>query len=243
MLKLRQAQLTMWDYFLPDELLHLNEELACIDAMLDDEVFMAPFMGRWNVKVGRPTVPVETFLRMMYLKNRYGFGYHTLEAEVRDSLQWRRFCRIALDQRVPDHSTLVKLNKKYGDDTVQELNKVLVAKATQEKIIRSRKLRVDTTVVESNIHYPTDAHLLADAIKTIAHKAKKIRNAVAGAGPTVVDRSRFAKKRILGIGKLLKRRIGDAKPSRISRPEKLKSSISQICGTINSDSMKSLGKT
>jgi len=210
MLKLRQDQMTIWDCVLPKELLNLNEELASIDKILDDEVFMKPFLKHWNVRIGRPTVPVETYLRMMYLKTRYKFGYHTLVDEVRDSFQWRRFCRISIDEKVPDHSTLVKLTQKYGEKIVQELNQALITKVTEEKVIRSRKLRVDTTVVESNIHYPTDSHLLADAIKVITRKAKKIQKALGESAPTVVDRSRSAKKRILAIGKLLKRRSGQA---------------------------------
>lgn len=68
--------MTVWDFVLPDELLHLNEILVSGDEILDDEVCMKSFLTRWNVKVGRPTVPVETYLRMMYLKTRYAFGYH-----------------------------------------------------------------------------------------------------------------------------------------------------------------------
>lgn len=164
--------------------------------------------------MGRPSVPVDTYLRLMYLKFRYGFGYEVLVDEVSDSILWRHFCRIPLDKKVPDSTTLIRLAKKYGDDTVQKLNDILVAKATKERLTRSRKLRVDTTVIESNIHYPTDSQLLSDGIKTITRKAKQLRKVLGetavGIIPTVTDRCRSAKNRILKIGKVLKRRSREA---------------------------------
>lgn len=137
-----------------------------------------------------------------------------LVAEVSDSIQWRRFCRIPLDEAVPHSTTLIKLTKKYGNNTVQQLNDALVIKATRERLIRSQKLRIDTTVVQSNVHYPTDAQLLADGIKTITKKAKQIRKVLGEAAkeviPVVTDRCRSTKKRILEIGKVLKRRSKEA---------------------------------
>ena len=211
MLKLRAGhQMTVWDCLLPDELRHLNDELTTVGKLLDDQIFMAPFLEKWNIKIGRPTVAVETYLRLMYLKYRYGFGYETLVAEVNDSLQWRQFCRIPLDKRVPHSTTLIKLTQKYGDETIHELNKALIEKATQEKIIRTRKMRTDTTVVESNIHYPTDSQILADGIKAITRQAKKIRQVVGATIPAITDRCRSTKKKILAIAKVLKNRTGEA---------------------------------
>ena len=95
MLRLKDSQLTFWDAMLPAELLELKEELAKVDAILDDEDFLAPFIERFNTRIGRPTVPVETYLRLMYLKFRYQLGYEALVEEVKDSIQWRYFCRIS----------------------------------------------------------------------------------------------------------------------------------------------------
>lgn len=129
------------------ELLGLSEELAEVDALLDDPRFMKPFLEWFNTRVGRPTVPVETYLRLMYLKYRYGLGYETLVKEVSDSIIWRRFCRIPLSQKVPHATTVIKLTKRYGPQTVEELNRALVAKAREKKVVRGKKLGVDTTVV------------------------------------------------------------------------------------------------
>lgn len=100
MLMLKQdPQITLWETVLPLELLTLNNELARVDAILDDEVFMAPFLERFDTNIGRPTIPVETYLRLMYLKHRYELGYEVLVDEVSDSIKWRHFCRIPLDKR------------------------------------------------------------------------------------------------------------------------------------------------
>lgn len=206
MLRLRNEQLTIWDFALPEQVLELSKELKTIGELLDDEKFMQPFLSHWNIRIGRPTVPVETYLRLMYLKFRYAFGYETLVAEVSDSIKWRRFCRINLDATVPHSTTLIKLTQKYGEEMVEQLNKALVVKASQDKITRNRRLRTDTTVTESNIHYPTDAQLLADAIQLITRQAQSLRDTVASTMPKMINRCRSAKKRILEIGKTLKRR-------------------------------------
>ncbi|MGB9894151.1 MAG: transposase, partial [Candidatus Saccharicenans sp.] len=160
MLRLRDPQLTLWDTVLPPEVTELNKELAKVDQLLDDESFMAPFMERFKARLGRPTIPIETYLRMMYLKYRYALSYEVLVQEVSDSIKWRRFCRIPLTHKVPHSTTLIKLTKRCGPELVRQLNKALVERAQEKKVIRGRKLRVDTTVVEANIHHPTDASLL-----------------------------------------------------------------------------------
>jgi IS5 family transposase len=90
---------SLWEAVLPEELRRLPAELERVDAILDDDRFLVPFRSRLTATTGRPTIPVETYLRLMYLKYRYGLGYETLVREVADSCSWRRFCRIALDAR------------------------------------------------------------------------------------------------------------------------------------------------
>ena len=83
MLRLRDGQGTLWDEFLPPEVRVLSDELTAIDTLLDDDRFLAPFSKRLMSNVGRPTIPMETYLRLMYLKHRYSLGYETLVKEVR----------------------------------------------------------------------------------------------------------------------------------------------------------------
>jgi transposase, IS5 family len=79
----------------------LPGELAKVDAILDDDRLLAPFRSRLTARIGRPTIPIETYLWLMFLEHRYGLGYETLCREVADSFTWRRFCRIAVDGRCP----------------------------------------------------------------------------------------------------------------------------------------------
>jgi IS5 family transposase len=209
MLRLKDPQLCLWDVLLPPELCQLSDELAKVDKILSDDRFLAPFLSRFNVKIGRPTVPVETYLRLMYLKYRYGLGYEVLVQEVSDSVQWRRFCRIPLTEKVPHSTTLIKLTKRFGPKVLEELNQLLVHKAYDQKIIRGRKLQVDTTVVEANIHHPTDASLLQDGVRAVTRLVKKLQAAGMAVKTTFRDRQRSVRKKIFLINKVLKRRSGE----------------------------------
>ena len=95
----------LWESILPDELLRLPAELARVDALLEDRRFFTPFRAYIDATFGRPSLPVETYLRLMFLKVRYRLGYESLCAEVADSIAWRLFCRIGTDERVPHPTT------------------------------------------------------------------------------------------------------------------------------------------
>ena len=84
-------QPTLWDSILPPELLVLPVELGRVDALLDDPVFFAPFAAYFDSRIGRPSIPMETYLRLMFLKFRYRLGYESLCREVADSISWQRF--------------------------------------------------------------------------------------------------------------------------------------------------------
>jgi len=115
-----------WDALLPPEVRRLPDELARIDAYLDDERFITPWRALFAARLGRPSVPVQTLLRLLYLKHRYQLGYRTLCREVADSISWRRFCHIPLDQPVPHPTTLVKLVGRAGPKTIEQLNHALL---------------------------------------------------------------------------------------------------------------------
>ena len=90
---------------MPEELRRLPEELARVDALLDDPVFFTPFVRLFDPRMGRPSTPMETYVRLMFLKFRYRLGFESLCPEVSDSITWRQFCRIGLDQPVPHPTT------------------------------------------------------------------------------------------------------------------------------------------
>src|SRR5213592_995140 len=126
MLRERSVGESLWEAVLPAELRELPAELGKVDAILDDDRFMAPFRARLTATIGRPTIAIETYLRLMYLKHRYGLGYEMLCGEVADSFTWRRFCRIGLDGWVLDPSTLMELTKRLGPGLLEELNAELL---------------------------------------------------------------------------------------------------------------------
>ena len=203
-----QQNPSFWESVLPPELFQMNEELTRVDTLFDDERFFAPFRERFGTRMGRPTTAVTTYLGMMYLKHRYQLGYEVLVKEVKDSFAWRRFCHLSLADRVPDSTTLIKLTHKYGEDTVRALNDALLLKLKEGKVVRGRKLRIDTTVVESDIHHPTDTGLLTDGIRVITRVVSKLKKVVPGIGSRFVKHTRKAKKVYLGLMKVMKGRTG-----------------------------------
>lgn len=140
MLRTRNVQPSLWESVLPEVCLRLPAELQRVDELLDDERFFAPFRGYFDARIGRPSVPVETYLRLMFLKHRYRLGFETLCREVSDSISWRRFCRIDIDAPVPHPTTLMKLTTRCGPTLVTELNETLLVTAHERKLVRLGKV-------------------------------------------------------------------------------------------------------
>jgi transposase, IS5 family len=195
-------QPTLWDAILPSELLVLPVELARVDALLDDPVFFAPFAAYFDARIGRPSIPVETYLRLMFLKFRYRLGYELLCREVADSISWQRFCKISLGTRVPHPITLMKITSRCGDDVVAALNEALLVKAAAGKLLRTDRVRADTTVVEADVGYPTDSGLLAKAVGAMCRSVVRIK----ATGTRVRDRRRSAGRRARSIASKLRLR-------------------------------------
>ena len=115
-------------------------------------------------------------------------------AEVSDSIHLRRFCRIGLIERVPDESTVRKLTRRIGAETVSEMTRALIVKATREKRFRPRAVRIDSTVIEADVNYPTDAGLASQRGAGAGAGGPQARQADqgeegAGAGSLAVDGS------------------------------------------------------
>jgi transposase, IS5 family len=199
-------QPSLWESLLPEEVRRLPEELARVDALLDDPAFFAPFVPFFDERMGRPSTPMETYLRLMFLKFRYRLGYESLCREVADSITWRRFCRIPLDGRLPHPTTLMKLTTRCGSAAVDGLNEALLAKASEAKVLRTNRVRADTTVVAANVAYPTDSGLLAKSVRRIGATAKRIQAAGGATRTTLRDRSRAAGKRAHAIASKLRSR-------------------------------------
>jgi len=210
-LRVTTPPLATCDALLPAHATLLPTELARVAAYLDHERFVAPWRAHFHARLGRPSISNMSLLRVLYLKHRYQLGYESLCREVADSISWRRFCHIGLDQPVPHPTTLVKLVRRAGPQAIEQLNHALLAKLAGDKLLRARKLRIDTTVVAANICYPTDAGLAADAVRVLARAARRVRVAVPAVTRRVQDRSRAVGKRLRALGRTLRRRTGDAK--------------------------------
>jgi IS5 family transposase len=211
MLRTRAVEVSLWEAVLPEEVLRLPEELARVDALLDDPAFFAPFVPFFDPRLGRPSTPMEVYLRLMFLKFRYRLGYESLCREVADSITWRRFCRIPLDGQVPHPTTLMKLTTRCGTAAVDGCNQALLAKAAEAKLLRTSRLRADTTVVSADVAYPTDSGLLAKAVRRIAAAGRRVQ-AAGGATRTLIrDRSRAAGTRAREIGAKLRLRTAQSR--------------------------------
>jgi IS5 family transposase len=206
MLRTQAPGVSLWEAVLPEEVLRLPAELARVDALLDDPAFFAPFVPFFDPRLGRPSTPMEVYLRLMFLKFRYKLGYEGLCREVSDSITWRRFCRIPLDGQVPHPTTLMKLTTRCGTAAVDGCNEALLAKAAEVKLLRTSRLRADTTVVPADVAYPTDSGLLAKAVRRIAAAGRRVQAAGGATRTRVRDRSRGAGRRAREIGAKLRLR-------------------------------------
>jgi transposase, IS5 family len=212
---------SLWDEALPVEVKELPEDLAGLGRLLADPGLLAPIYERFRREViedkravltdGRPTIAIETYIRLMVLKARYRWGYRSLVAEVSDSIHLRRFCRISLSERVPDESTVRKLTRRIGADTVNELTRVLIVQATRSKRFRPRAVRIDSTVIEADVRYPTDAGLAAHGVRALAREAKKLAKLVKEQKRRVRDRSRAMGRTLRAVTRTIRRRSGEAK--------------------------------
>jgi transposase, IS5 family len=211
----------LWDDALPVEVKELPADLAGLDVLLCDHELLWPIVERWQQEFretgrlvlteGRPTIAMETYVRLMVLKARYRWGYRSLVAEVSDSIHLRRFWRISLTERVPDESTVRKLTRRIGPETVAELTRALIVKATREKRFRPRAVRIDSTVIEADIKQPTDAGLASHGVRALAREGRKLAKLVAEKRSRVRDRSRAMGRKLRGIARTIRRRSGEAK--------------------------------
>jgi IS5 family transposase len=138
---------------------------------------------------------------MLILKHVRNWSYEVLEREVRANVVYRSFCRVGME-KVPDAKTLVRLGQVIGAETIAALHARVVALAQERGVIQGRKLRVDTTVVETNIHYPTDSGLLNDGARVLTRTMNKIASKAGGL--KVRDRTRSVSKRVMAIAQAVR---------------------------------------
>lgn len=219
MVRRQYEQRSVFEMILPDGDKLWDNTLHRIDEVLEDEELVdrvedALAARRLKSRTrGRRGTPAAVVLRLLVLKHLYDWSFADCEREVRGSLVYRSFCRIDCE-RVPDQKTLIRLARAVGPEVCQQVQERLVALARQRRIVRGRKLRVDTTVVETNIHYPTDSTLLGDGVRVITRTVKKLEGLVGKAQARLRDRTRSVRHQIFEIVQQ-SRRVGKELPAKM----------------------------
>ena len=171
-------QFSFGDSFIDPSLYELDEELRKVDKLLSQTNLLKPFEEVFDKSMGRPGTAVGIYLRMMYLKFRWGLSYEEVEREVRERLPWRYFCHLSLMDQVPDSTTLIKLNHRFGEERVGKLNQELVRSLVKTRSIKPRRIRIDSTTLEAHISYPNDVGVLHQAVKTLTRTAASLGNKI-----------------------------------------------------------------
>ena len=191
------------------------------DEQLVDQVFEAlTKRHQESARTGRPSTPAEVVLRTLVLKHLRGWSYEQLQWEMTGNFVYRRFCRIDGGD-VPDAKTMVRYGQLLGGEALERLFARVVELAKLRDVTKGRRLRVDTTVVEAPIHYPTDSGLLADAARVLSREVGKAEEAGAKLPFVRTDVRRSLARRLLEIGYALRQRGDEAKEALVKPYKRL----------------------
>ena len=207
MIEMRRAQRSFGDGLIAEEVSDLREDwMRHADQVLADEQMVAAVyeaLGKRHPKSrsrGRLGTPAEVVLRLLILKHIRNWSYGVLEREVRANLVYRDFTRVG-GAKTPDAKTMGRWGVALGGDVIKQIHTRMVTMAQSHGLTEGRRMRVDTTVVETNIHHPTDSSLLGDGVRVLIRTMKKITQIVGEAGTKLRDRSRSVKLRVLDIAR------------------------------------------
>jgi len=205
MTRRKQGQRVLWEGMIDEDVRALWEPwMVQADRLLeDDELIDRVYAAQGerhehSASKGRSQTPAEMVLRLLLLKHVRNWSFDVLEREVKLNLAYRDFARIGMG-KVPDAKTLARIAQALGGEVIVELHGRLVAIAQEQGVIQGRKLRVDTTVVETNIHYPTDSSLLGDGARVLTRTMQKIEQPAGTLKRKVRDRRRSISKRVIAI--------------------------------------------
>ena len=207
MIEMRRKQLSFGDGLIAEEVSDLREGwMHHADKVLTDEDVVSivyDALGKRHPKSrsrGRRGVPAETVLRLLVLKHVRNWSYETLEREVRANLVYRDFSRVGAG-KVPDAKTMGRWGVALGPDSIKQMHERIVKIAAERGVADGKRMRVDTTVVEANIHHPTDSTLLGDGVRVLIRAMKKVTTIAGDVGTRLRDCSRSVKFRVLDIGR------------------------------------------
>ncbi len=202
----------------PELAQEIDPVLKRLDTLLDDDELYQQVRvdfgkrHRYTLVHGRHSTPVEVLLRMLILKHLYQWSYKELEARVKDSLVLRWFCRVAF-HAVPDGSTLWRWEQTLRPETVHALNDRVVQLAKQARVTTGRKLRLDATCVQTEIHHPTDSGLLVDSVRVLSRFVQRakalVQDQVSNVQQTCRSRLRTARQVAQTLHRQLRRKGED----------------------------------
>jgi IS5 family transposase len=205
MVQRRQRERSLFEVLLPDGHKLWPDWLRKIDTLLEDEavieVVAQGLEARWpqSRRRGRPGTPAEVVIRMLILKHLFDWSYDDLEREVRANLVYRMFTRIDAGD-VPDAKTILKIARALGPAVIEQLHRQVVEVAKRAGVTHGRRFRIDTTVVETNVHYPTDSTLLRDGMRVLTRTLQRASAALGDASGRIRNRLRSVTRRVLIIG-------------------------------------------
>ena len=207
MIQARRLQRSFGDGLIAAEVKDLREAwMPHVDAILADTAIIAAVHQALaqrhpnSRRRGRPGFAAEIVLRLLILKHLRNWSYQVLEREVRANLVYRDFTRVG-SEKVPDAKTMGRWGIAVGPAVIKRIHERIVEIAQAQKIVQGRKMRVDTTVVERNIHYPTDSSLLGDGVRVLIRSMRKITTLAGEVGAKLRDRSRSVKHRLIEIAR------------------------------------------
>jgi transposase, IS5 family len=236
MIELSRPQLSFAEGLIQEEVGPLWEDwMRQVDEVLRDPELLSivyeALARRWpkSRTRGRPGTPAEVVLRLLLLKHIRNWSYCVLEREVRANLVYRQFTRVGAE-KVPDAKTLGRLALALGPEIIEQIHRRVVAIAHERQIIRGRRLRMDTTVVETDIHYPTDSSLLGDGVRVLTRTMQRIAKIAGGTGTALRDRTRTVRYRVMEIGRASRSRIAQGQERLKACYRKLLHSTARVVG-------------
>jgi IS5 family transposase len=236
MIEARRRQLHFGEGLIAEEVSDLREAwMTHADQVLEDEQLVATVyeaLAKRSPKSrtrGRRGTPAEVVIRLLLLKHIRNWSYQVLEREVRANLVYRDFTRVGA-AKAPDCKTMGRWGLALGPETVEKIHARVVEIAQEKQVVQGRKMRLDTTVVEMNIHYPTDSNLLGDGVRVLIRAMKRIAEIAGEQGAKLRDRSRSVKLRVLEIGRIVRTKGGPNRERLQQGYEKLLSAAGRVLG-------------
>jgi IS5 family transposase len=233
---MRRAQLKFRDHWVAEEVADLREDwMDCADRILDDDAIVTAVyeaLGKRHPKSrsrGRRGAPAEMVLRLLVLKHVRNWSYDVLEREVRANLVYRDFARVG-GGKMPDAKTMGRWGLAVGPEAIKQVHERMMTIAQDQGVVQGRRMRVDTTVVETNVHYPTDSSLLGDGVRVLIRTMKKITKITGQTGTRLRDRSRSVKLRMLDIARAARSKAKQSSTKLKGAYGRLLNSTSRVVG-------------